>query len=117
MTYIDGFVAAVPAENKEAYLEHARITGPVFKKYGALRVMDNWGDEVPDGEVTSFPLAVKAEPGEVIVFSWIEWPSKEAREKGMEQCMADPIFNDDTMEMPFDGKRMLIGSFETISEE
>lgn len=113
MTYIDGFVAAVPVENKDAYLEHARITSTVFKKYGALRVVDNWGDEVPDGEVTSFPLAVKAKPGEVIVFSWIEWPSKEAREKGMEQCMADPIFNSD-MEMTFDGKRMLIGSFETI---
>ena len=116
MTYIDGFVAAVPAENKAAYLEHARITSPVFKKCGALRVVDNWGDEVPDGEITSFPLAVKAGPGEVIVFSWIEWPSKEAREKGMEQCMADPIFNSD-IEMPFDGKRMLIGSFETISDE
>ena len=115
MTYIDGFVAAVPIGNKEAYLEHARITSPVFKKYGALRVVNNWGDEVPDGEVTSFPLAVKAKPGEVIVFSWIEWPSKEAREKGMEQCMTDPIFNSD-MEMPFDGKRMLIGSFETISD-
>jgi uncharacterized protein YbaA (DUF1428 family) len=116
MTYIDGFVATVPVENKDTYLEHARITSPVFKKYGALRVVYNWGDEVPDGEVTSFPLAVKAKPGEVIVFSWIEWPSKEAREKGMEQCMADPIFNSD-MEMPFDGKRMLIGSFETISDE
>ena len=116
MTYIDGCVAAVPAENKEVYLEHARLTSPVFKKYGALRVVDNWGDDIPDGEVTSFPLAVKAKTGEVIVFSWIEWPSKEAREKGMEQCMSDPIFNSD-MEMPFDGKRMLIGSFETISDE
>ena len=115
MTYIDCFVAAVPIENKDAYLEHARITSPVFKKYGALRVVDNWGDDVPDGEVTSFPLAVKAKQGEVIVFSWIEWPSKEARDKGMEQCMSDPIFNSD-MEMPFDGKRMLIGSFETISD-
>ena len=116
MTYIDGFVAAVPAENKEAFLEHSRLTSPVFKKYGALRVVDAWGDEVPDGEFTSFPLAVKAKPGEVIVFSWIEWPSKEAREKGMEQCIADPIFNSD-MDMPFDGKRMLIGSFETITDE
>lgn len=115
MTYVDGFVAAVPAENKEAYLEHARVTGPVFKKYGALRIMDNWGDEVPDGEVTSFPLAVKAKPGEVIVFSWIEWPSKQARDEGMEQCMADPIFNRD-LPMPFDGARMLIGSFENILE-
>lgn len=78
--------------------------------------MDNWGDEVPDGEVTSFPLAVKAEPGEVIVFSWIEWPSKEARDKGMEACMTDPVFTNEDMTMPFDGKRMLVGSFETILE-
>lgn len=113
MTYVDGFVVAVPAENKDAFLEHARVTSPVFRKYGALRVVDNWGVEVPDGEVTSFPMAVKAQPGEVIVFSWIEWPSKAARDKGMEQCMADPIFNSD-MPVPFDGKRMLIGSFETI---
>ena len=73
-------------------------------------------DDVPDGELTSFPMAVKAKPGEVIVFSWIEWSSKEARDKGMEACMADPIFNDDTMDMPFDGARMLIGGFETILE-
>ena len=117
MTYIDGFVCAVPAENKDAFIEHSRITSPVFKKYGARRVMDNWGDEVPDGEHTSFPMAVKAKPGEVIVFSWIEWPSKEAREKGMEACMQDPVFNDESMTMPFDGARMLIGSFETIFEE
>ena len=117
MTYIDGFVAAVPNANKEDYLEHARITSPVFKKYGALRVMDNWGDEVPDGEVTSFPLAVKAKPDETIVFSWIEWPSKEARDKGMEACMTDPVFMNEDMDMPFDGKRMLIGSFENIFEE
>ena len=117
MTYIDGFVAAVPNANKDAYIEHARITSPIFKKHGALRVMDNWGDEVPDGEVTSFPLAVKAKPDETIVFSWIEWPSKEARDKGMEACMTDPVFTAEDMNMPFDGKRMLIGSFENIFEE
>lgn len=113
MTYIDGFVAAVPTANKAAYLEHARVTGPVFKKYGALRVVDNWGVEVPDGEITSFPMAVKAKPDETIVFAWIEWPSKQARDKGMEKCMADPVFTSDMAE-PFDGKRMLIGGFETI---
>lgn len=116
MTYIDGFVAAVPTAGKDAYLEHARATGPVFKKYGALRVVDNWGVDVPDGEVTSFPMAVKAEPGETIVFAWIEWPSKEARDKGMEACMADPVFNSD-LPMPFDGKRMIMGGFETILDE
>lgn len=117
MTYIDGFVAAVPTANKKTYLEHARLTAPVFKKYGALRCVDNWGVEVPGGETTSFPMAVKAGPDETIVFAWIEWPSKEARDKGMEKAMTDPVFNDDTIEMPFDGKRMIFGSFETISDE
>ncbi len=115
MTYIDGFVAAVPTANKEAYLEHARVTAPVFKKYGALRVVDSWGVDVPDGETTSFPMAVKAKPGEIVVFAWIEWPSKDARDKGMENCMADPVFAGD-MPMPFDGQRMIMGGFETIMD-
>ncbi len=117
MTYVDGFVAAVPNANKDAYLAHAKLTAPIFKKYGALRCVDNWGVEVPDGELTSFPMAVKAGPDETIVFAWIEWPSKEARDKGMEQAMADPVFSGDGSDMPFDGKRMIFGSFETISDE
>lgn len=116
MTYVDGFVAAVPTANKEAYLEHARATSPVFKKYGALRVVDTWGAEVPDGEVTSFPMAVKAGPDETIIFAWIEWPSKESRDKGMEQAMADPVFASD-LPMPFDTKRMIMGTFETVLDE
>ncbi|MEO0466324.1 MAG: DUF1428 domain-containing protein [Pseudomonadota bacterium] len=113
MTYVDGFVLAVPTANKQAYLDHARDCVPIFKKYGALRCVENWGVDVPDGETTSFPMAVKAEPGETVMFSWIVWPSKEARDTGMEALMKDPFFAQD-MDMPFDGKRMIFGSFETI---
>lgn len=116
MTYIDGFVAAVPTAQKAAYLEHARATAPVFKKYGALRVVDAWGIDVPDGKLTSFPLAVKAKAYETIIFAWIEWPSKEARDKGMERAIADPVFASD-LPVPFDGKRMILGGFETILDE
>lgn len=116
MTYVDGFVLAVPTRNKETYLEHARASVPVFKKYGALRCVENWGVEVPDGDVTSFPLAVKAKPDETIVFSWIIWPSKEARDAGMEKAIADPFFSSDAA-IPFDGSRMIFGSFETVLDE
>lgn len=116
MTYIDGFVAAVPTANKEAYLKHAKDSVPVFKKYGALRCVENWGVDIPDGETTSFPLAVKAKPGETIVMAWIVWPSKEVRDAGMEKAVEDPFFSAET-EMPFDGSRMLMGGFETILDE
>ena len=117
MTYVDGFVLAVPTENKEAYQAHARACVPIFKKYGALRVVETWGVDVPDGEVTSLPLAVKAQPDETVVFSWIEWPSKAARDTGMEQAVKDPFFQNEEMQMPFDGKRMIFGSFDMLVDE
>lgn len=116
MTYVDGFVIAVPTANKDAYLEHAKACVPVFKKYGALRLVETWGVDVPDGEVTSFPMAVKAKPDETVMFSWIVWPSKEVRDDGMEAAMQDPFFAEG-YELPFDGKRMIFGSFETILDE
>jgi uncharacterized protein YbaA (DUF1428 family) len=114
MTYIDGFVLAVPTDNKEAYLAHARESVPVFQKYGALRLVENWGVDVPDGEQTSFPLAVKATEDETVVFSWIEWPSKAARDAGMKQAEKDPFFQNEGGVVPYDGMRMIFGSFETI---
>jgi len=90
---------------------------PVFKKYGALRVVENWGVDVPDGEQTSFPMAVKATEDETVVFSWIEWPSKAARDKGMEAAMTDPFFQNEDGHVPYDGARMIFGSFETILDE
>ena len=80
MTYVDGFVAAVPTKNKEIYITHAKIAANVFKEYGALEIMECWGDDIPDGKVTSFPMAVKQEEDETVIFSWIVWPSKEVRD-------------------------------------
>lgn len=72
MNYIDGFLAAVPAANKEAYVKHAANMAAIFKEYGALKSVEAWGEDVPEGKLTSFPMAVKREGGEVVVFSWVE---------------------------------------------
>ena len=117
MTYIDGFVAAVPTANKEEYRKHAAEAAPIFKEHGALKLVECWGDDVPDGEVTSFPMAVKKQADETVVFSWIVWPSKEAREAGMKKVMEDERFFPENNPMPFDGKRMIFGGFEPIVDE
>jgi uncharacterized protein YbaA (DUF1428 family) len=117
MTYVDGFVAAVPTANKETYLEHCRITAEVFKENGAIRVVECWGDDVPDGKLTSFPMAVKKKDDETVVFSWIVWPSRAVRDKSMKVAMADPRFAPDKNPMPFDGKRLIYGGFEMIVDE
>ena len=117
MTYIDGFVAAVPTANKKKYIEHAEEAVTVFKEHGALRMVENWGDDVKDGEVTSLPMAVKCEDNETVVFSWIVWPSREARDTGWEKIMADPRMNKENNPMPFDGKRLIFGGFETILDK
>lgn len=112
MNYVDGFVLAVPTANKEMYREQAAKAAPVFKEHGALTVVECWGDDVPDGKVTSFPLAVQKKPDESVVFSWVTWPSREVRDAGMKKVMEDPRFKG--MEMPFDGQRMIYGGFAVI---
>lgn len=114
MTYLDGFVAAVPTANREIYREHAALVAAVFKEYGALRVVEGWGDDVPDGKVTSFPMAVKRQPDETVVFAWIEWPSKAVRDAGMARCTADPRMPRDLKSMPFDGMRLIYGGFSAL---
>lgn len=114
MAYVDGFVIAVPTKNKIRYLEIAEQMALIFKDHGALTVVENWGDDVPDGETTSFPMAVKCLADETVVFSWITWTTKEFRDKAMKKVMADPRMDWDNMTMPFDGKRMIFGGFETI---
>ena len=114
MTYVDGFVVAVPTEKRETYQQFAEKAAAVFKEFGALKCVECWGDDVPDGKVTSFPLAVKRNDDETVVFSWILWPSRVARDDGMKKVMADPRLKPDVSPMPFDGKRLIYGGFEVI---
>ncbi|WP_428606808.1 DUF1428 domain-containing protein [Sedimenticola sp.] len=116
MSYVDGFVVPVPTRNKAVYQKMAETAAVVFKEYGALKLVECWGDNVPDGKVTSFPLAVQCQPDETVVFSWIIWPSREIRDKGMEKAMTDPRIQPDADGMPFDGERLIYGSFEMIVE-
>ena len=116
MTYIDGFVAAVPTANREAYRKHAAMAAPVFKEHGALKMVECWDDDVPDGKLTSFPKAVQKKDDETVVFSWIVWPSKQVRDEGMKKVMADPRVQPDANPMPFDGKRLIFGGFEVLVE-
>ena len=114
MTYVDGFIAAVPTEKREVYRKHAALAAAVFKEHGALKCVECWGDDVPDGKLTSFPMAVKKNADETVVFSWILWPSREARNSGMKSAMADPRIQPEANPMPFDAKRLIYGGFEVI---
>ncbi|MGL6044818.1 MAG: DUF1428 domain-containing protein [Sandaracinobacteroides sp.] len=113
MTYVDGYVVAVPIANKEAYLKHAEQSVPLFKEFGALTLVESWGDDVPDGKLTSLPMAVQKKPDEVVVFSWVTWPDKATRDAGWKAMMDDPRMKA-MGDMPFDGKRMIFGGFEVI---
>lgn len=113
--YIDGFVLPVTPANKSAYIAMAQTAAGKFLENGALRSSENWGDDVPDGKVTDFKRAVKAEDGENVVFSWVEWPDKATRDAGWAKVMADPEMQPPA-EMPFDGKRMFWGGFKPVVE-
>jgi uncharacterized protein YbaA (DUF1428 family) len=113
VTYIDGFVVPVAASDKDAYRALAAKAAPVFKEYGATRVVECWGDDVPVGEQTDFRRAVEAGDGEIVVFSWVEWPSKAVRDAASPKVMADPRMQPDST-MPFDAKRMIFGGFESL---
>jgi uncharacterized protein YbaA (DUF1428 family) len=116
MAYVDGFVLAVPTANRELYTKHADVAAQVFKENGALSVVEAWGDDVPEGKVTSFSMAVKRKEDEAVVFSWIVWPSRQARDEGMKKSMEDPRLHTEGNVMPFDGQRMIFGGFEVIVE-
>ena len=116
MSYIDGFVLAVPNANKQKFIDHAGKADPMFAEMGATRILECWGDDVPDGKVTDFARAAHKQDGESVVFSWVEWPSKEARVAGWEKVMADERMKPDGSEVPFDGKRMIYGGFAPIVE-
>lgn len=114
MTYVDGFVGAVPTANKEAYRRHAEEAAAIFKEYGALSLVECWGDDVPEGKINSMHTAVLRKADETVVFSWITWPDKATRDAGMAKVFADPRTRATMDAMPFDGSRMIFGGFEVI---
>lgn len=120
MAYVDGFVIAVPTANKQAFIDHATKADSLFKELGATRVIECWGDDVPDGKLTDFRRAVQATEDETVAFSWVEWPDKATRDaamKRMEELMkTDERFSQEKNPMPFDGKRMIFGGFAPVVE-
>lgn len=117
MTYLEGFVAAVPTANKDAYRKHAEDAAPLFREFGAARMVETWGDDVPKGEVTDFYGAVQAKDDETVVFSWFEYPDKTTRDAANEKIMSDERMEAMGETMPFDGKRMIFGGFDAIVDE
>ena len=116
MAYVDGFVAAVPTSHREAFVIHATVAAEVFIEHGALSVRECWGDDVPKGKVTSFPMAVQCREDETVVFSWIVWPDRATRDAGMSAAMSDPRLDPSANPMPFDGQRVIYGGFEMVFE-
>ena len=109
MSYIEGFVTAVPRANKDAFRQHASGYAGLMKEFGATRQVEAWGDDIPDGKLTDFKRAVQAKDNETVVFSWVEWPDKATRDAAMEKFRNDPRMV--PHDMPFDGKRMIFGGF------
>ena len=116
MTCVDIAVYAVPTERKAEFISHSEKKAPVFTKHGALAAVDCWGDDIPEGKVTSLPMAVKCEKNGTVCFSWITWPDKAKRDTGMAKAMEEMQSMSAASPMPFDGKRMNFGGFETIVE-
>jgi uncharacterized protein YbaA (DUF1428 family) len=124
MSYIDGFVIAVPTANKQKFADHAKLANGVFMDLGATRILECWGDDVPAGKLTDFRKAVQAKDEETVVFSWIEWPDKKTRDRAfakMQDWMkspetADPRMHPEKNPMPFDGKRLIFGGFAPLFE-
>ena len=114
MNYVDGFVVPVPTASRDTYRRVAETAAGVFKENGAVSVVECWGDDVPEGKLTSFPMAVQRKDDETVVFSWIVWPSKSVRDVGMKRAMEDPRLQQGMNPMPFDGKRMIFGGFQVI---
>ncbi|MGZ8362355.1 MAG: DUF1428 domain-containing protein [Caulobacteraceae bacterium] len=115
MAYIDGFLIPVPAKNKATYLAMCEHVTPMFREIGATKVVECWGDDVPEGKQTDFFRAVAAEPGESVVFAWVVWPDKATRDAGMKKMRDDPRMQPPA-DIPFDGKRMIFGGFEVMFE-
>jgi uncharacterized protein YbaA (DUF1428 family) len=117
MTYFEGFIVPVPEGNKAAYKEHAGKFAPLVQNVGVRRMVESWDSDVPEGKVTDFRKAVDAKPDEKIVFSWFEYPDRKARDEANQKFMSDPQMEEMGKDMPFDGKRMIMGGFDAIVEE
>ena len=116
MPYVDGFVLAVPKARMDDYKALARLGAEVWKDHGALSYVECVADDVPYGTLTSFPRAVMVTEEETVVFSWITYESREARDAINAKVMADPRMKDAMTSAPFDGKRMIFGGFQTFLE-
>lgn len=114
MTYVEGFLVPVPTANKDAYIKHASEGAPFFQKFGATRFVETWGDDVPDGKINDLKKSVALEDGETVLFSWLEYPDKAARDAATEKMMSDPAMEEMGKNMPFDAKRMIFAGFESI---
>ena len=118
MTYVDGFVIAVPTANKDKFIKHASDADSVFLELGATRILECWAEDVSHGKQTDFYRAVEAKEDESVVFSWIEWPDKPTRDAAMgrmeELMKTDPRMDPENNPMPFDGKRLIYGGFEPV---
>jgi len=117
MTYIEGFVVAVPTGKKEEYRRHAAEAAPLFKEFGVSRMVEAWGDDVPKGKVTDFQGAVQAKDDETVVFSWFEYPDKATRDAANAKMMSDPRMKEMGETMPFDGQRMIVAGFDSVIDE
>jgi len=118
MTYIDGFVLAVPKSRLDDYKKLAKLASEVWREYGALSYVEAVADDVPYGQLTSFPRAVICKDDETVVFAWITYKSRQHRDQVNEKVMADQRMKDQMLagDMPFDGKRMIFGGFEAMIE-
>jgi uncharacterized protein YbaA (DUF1428 family) len=114
MSYVDMFVCAVPTASRELYVEHVTEMTTLLKEHGAQQVMECWGDDVPEGKLTSLPMAVKCESNETVAFSFVVWANRQERDEGMKSFMADPRLAN--VSMPFDGHRLIYGGFQAVSE-
>lgn len=118
MSYIDGFVIPMPTARRQAFIDHAHTADSVFVELGALRVIECWGDDVPDGKLTDFRRAVQATADESVVFSWIEWPDRATRDAAMarmqELMKTDERLSAEKNPMPFDGRRVIFGGFAPV---
>lgn len=117
MPYVDGFLTPVPTANKDTYRAHAAEAADLFRRLGATRMVEAWGDDVPDGEVNDLKQAVQLKPGETVLFSWIEYPDAATGKAAGEKMMNDPAAAEMMKDMPFDGSRMIYAGFDSILEQ